>query len=70
MQSLRTALLNTRDYIREELSLRGAEDTRYFTYVTVIFLPLGSQPVYSAQVVLLKVLRQFGWLLQQSLLFF
>lgn len=70
VQSLRTALLNTRDYIREELSLRGAEDTRYFTYVTVIFLPLGSQPVYSAQVVLLKVLRQFGWLLQQSLLFF
>lgn len=41
VQSLRTALLNTRDYIREELSLRGAEDTRYFTYVTVIFLPLG-----------------------------
>lgn len=41
VQSLRTALLNTRDYIREELSLRGAEDTRYFTYVTVVFLPLG-----------------------------
>lgn len=40
-RSLRSALLNTRDYIREELHLRGAERTRYFTYVTVVFLPLG-----------------------------
>lgn len=40
-RSLRSALLNTRNYIREELNLRGAEDTRYFTYVTVVFLPLG-----------------------------
>lgn len=41
IRSLRSALVNRRDYIREELSLHGAEDTRYFTYVTVVFLPLG-----------------------------
>lgn len=41
VQSLRASLISRRDYIRDDLSLRGAENTRYFTYVTVVFLPLG-----------------------------
>lgn len=41
VQSLRSSLINRRDYIRDDLNLRGAENTRYFTYVTVVFLPLG-----------------------------
>lgn len=40
-QSLRSSLISRRDYIRDDLNLRGAENTRYFTYVTVVFLPLG-----------------------------
>lgn len=41
VQSLRSSLISRRDYIRDDLNLRGAENTRYFTYVTVVFLPLG-----------------------------
>ncbi|KAL1638691.1 hypothetical protein SLS58_008723 [Diplodia intermedia] len=41
VQSLRASLSSKRDSIRDDLSLRGSEDIRYFTYVTVVFLPLG-----------------------------
>lgn len=41
VQSLRTSLSSKRDSIRDDLSLRGSEDVRYFTFVTVVFLPLG-----------------------------
>jgi hypothetical protein len=38
---LRTSLAATQDRIRNELTLRGNENIRYFTYATVLFLPLG-----------------------------
>lgn len=41
VQSLRASLSSKRESIRDDLSLRGSEDVRYFTYVTVVFLPLG-----------------------------
>lgn len=40
MQSLKTSLESTREYIRDDLNLRGAEDVRLFTYVTATFLPI------------------------------
>lgn len=41
IQSLRTELLNTQQQFRDDLNFLGAEDIKYFTYVTVVFLPLG-----------------------------
>jgi hypothetical protein len=38
---LRTPLAATQERIRNELGLRGNENIRYFTYATVLFLPLG-----------------------------
>ncbi|KAI1858954.1 uncharacterized protein JN550_012312 [Neoarthrinium moseri] len=39
--SLRELLGARQEQISSDLSLRGAEDIRFFTYVTVVFLPLG-----------------------------
>lgn len=41
IQSLRAELLNTQQQFRDDLNFLGAEDIKYFTYVTVVFLPLG-----------------------------
>jgi hypothetical protein len=40
VKSLRISLTNTHERIRNELSLRGNENIRYFTYATIFFLPL------------------------------
>lgn len=40
VQSLKTSLESTREYIPDDLNLRGAEDIRLFTYVTATFLPI------------------------------
>ncbi len=39
--SLKESLDSAQDKIRDDLGLMGAENIRFFTYVTVIFLPLG-----------------------------
>jgi hypothetical protein len=41
IKSLRERLATNQERIRNHLSLRGAENIRFFTYVTVVFLPLG-----------------------------
>jgi hypothetical protein len=41
IKSLKETLVSNQDRIRDDLSLRGAENIRFFTYVTVVFLPLG-----------------------------
>lgn len=41
IQSLRASLVSTLDSIRNDLDFNGSENIRYFTYVTVVFLPLG-----------------------------
>ncbi|KAM3067067.1 hypothetical protein ACMFMG_011740 [Clarireedia jacksonii] len=41
IQSLRTSLTSNLESTRNELSFQSAENVRFFTYVTVIFLPLG-----------------------------
>ncbi|TDZ31303.1 hypothetical protein CTRI78_v011832 [Colletotrichum trifolii] len=38
---LKERLSDTRQEIGDDMSLRGAENIRFFTYVTVVFLPLG-----------------------------
>lgn len=38
---VKDSLISQQERIRNDLSLRGSENIRYFTYVTVIFLPLG-----------------------------
>lgn len=40
MKSLKTSLISRRDYIRDDLNFRGADNTRYLTYVAVVFLQL------------------------------
>ncbi|KAL0262343.1 hypothetical protein SLS55_003789 [Diplodia seriata] len=40
VQSLKASLQSTREYIRDDLNLRSAEDVRLFTYVTATFLPI------------------------------
>jgi hypothetical protein len=50
IKSLRTSLTATQERIRNELDLRGNENIRYFTYATVVFLPLGfASSVFSMQ---------------------
>jgi hypothetical protein len=39
--NLKDTLTTSRDNIRDDLSLQGSENIRFFTYVTVVFLPLG-----------------------------
>ncbi|EFX03559.1 hypothetical protein CMQ_487 [Grosmannia clavigera kw1407] len=41
VHSLKIWLEHMQDQTRNDLSLRGAENIRFFTYVTVVFLPLG-----------------------------
>ncbi|KAL7628822.1 hypothetical protein AAE478_000337 [Parahypoxylon ruwenzoriense] len=41
IKSLKETLEKRYDQTREDLSLRKSEDIRFFTYVTVVFLPLG-----------------------------
>ncbi|KAH7309738.1 hypothetical protein B0I35DRAFT_85741 [Stachybotrys elegans] len=41
IRTLKELLTSRQDQIRNDLSLRGAENIRFFTYVTVVFLPLG-----------------------------
>lgn len=41
IRSLKETVDATQDKKREDLSLRGSENIRIFTYVTVVFLPLG-----------------------------
>lgn len=41
VKSLKETLVRSQEQIRADLSLRGSEDIRFFTYVTVVFLPLG-----------------------------
>ncbi len=41
VKSPKETLARSQEQIRADLSLRGAEDIRFFTYVTVVFLPLG-----------------------------
>lgn len=41
IRSLKESLASSQDKIRDDLGLRGAENIRFFTYVTVVFLPLG-----------------------------
>ncbi|RYO97066.1 hypothetical protein DL765_011364 [Monosporascus sp. GIB2] len=41
IKSLKETLMRSQEQIRADLSLRGSEDIRFFTYVTVVFLPLG-----------------------------
>ncbi|KAK2773198.1 hypothetical protein CKAH01_13616 [Colletotrichum kahawae] len=41
IQSLKETLRRGQQQIRDDLNLRGSENIRFFTYVTVVFLPLG-----------------------------
>ncbi|KAK1963129.1 hypothetical protein LY78DRAFT_642002 [Colletotrichum sublineola] len=41
IRSLKDTLISSQQQIRDDLGLRGAENIRFFTYVTVVFLPLG-----------------------------
>ncbi|KAF7902725.1 hypothetical protein EAF00_002628 [Botryotinia globosa] len=41
IKTLRETIENSQDQIRNDLSLQGSENIRFFTYVTVVFLPLG-----------------------------
>lgn len=41
IRTLKEFLMSRQDQIRNDLSLRGAENIRLFTYVTVVFLPVG-----------------------------
>ncbi|EXJ89887.1 hypothetical protein A1O3_02954 [Capronia epimyces CBS 606.96] len=41
VSSLKDTLASSQDKTRNDLSLLGAENIRFFTYVTVVFLPLG-----------------------------
>ncbi|KAI0384178.1 hypothetical protein F5Y04DRAFT_269619 [Hypomontagnella monticulosa] len=41
VKSLEETLIRRMEQIREDIALRGSEDIRFFTYVTVVFLPLG-----------------------------
>ncbi|TGO11818.1 hypothetical protein BTUL_0101g00400 [Botrytis tulipae] len=41
IKALRETIENSQDQIRNDLSLQGSENIRFFTYVTVVFLPLG-----------------------------
>ncbi|RYO91987.1 hypothetical protein DL766_006126 [Monosporascus sp. MC13-8B] len=41
IKSLKETLMRSQEQIRADLSLPGSEDIRFFTYVTVVFLPLG-----------------------------
>ncbi|KAF7953553.1 uncharacterized protein EAE97_000952 [Botrytis byssoidea] len=41
IKTLRETIENSQDQIRNDLSLQGSEKIRFFTYVTVVFLPLG-----------------------------
>lgn len=41
IKTLKETLISSQEHIRDDLGLRGAEDIRFFTYVTVVFLPLG-----------------------------
>jgi len=41
VRSLRESLARRLESTRNDLSFQGAENVRYFTYVTVVFLPLG-----------------------------
>jgi hypothetical protein len=50
VRNLRNSLAVTQERIRNELGLRGNENIRYFTYATVVFLPLGfSASLFSMQ---------------------
>ncbi|KAK7209349.1 hypothetical protein V2G26_016527 [Clonostachys chloroleuca] len=40
MRALKVVIIQSQEHVRGDLSLRGAENIRLFTYVTVIFLPL------------------------------
>lgn len=39
--SFRESLITRQDQTRSEIAVRGSENIRFFTYVTVVFLPLG-----------------------------
>lgn len=41
VRSLKENLIRRQEQTRQDLSLRGSEDIRHITYVTVVFLPLG-----------------------------
>ncbi|XXH05579.1 Adenylate kinase 2 [Hypoxylon texense] len=41
VKSLKENLVRRQEQTRQDVSLRGSEDIRFFTYVTVVFLPLG-----------------------------
>ncbi|RYO73671.1 hypothetical protein DL764_010449 [Monosporascus ibericus] len=41
VKSLKETLMGSREQICADLSLRGSEDIRFFTYAIVVFLPLG-----------------------------
>ncbi|KAF3009408.1 hypothetical protein E8E14_009896 [Neopestalotiopsis sp. 37M] len=41
INSFRDSLITRQDQIRNDIALRGSENIRFFTYVTVVFLPLG-----------------------------
>jgi hypothetical protein len=41
IKSFRQWLMRTQEQIREEISFRNSENIKFFTYVTVVFLPLG-----------------------------
>ncbi|TGO56750.1 hypothetical protein BOTNAR_0216g00050 [Botryotinia narcissicola] len=41
IKTLRETIENSQDQIRNDLSLQGSENIRFFTYVTVVFPPLG-----------------------------
>ncbi|CAG9996063.1 unnamed protein product [Clonostachys byssicola] len=40
IRALKVVIIQSQEHVRGDLSLRGAENIRFFTYVTVIFLPL------------------------------
>ncbi|PVH69762.1 hypothetical protein DL98DRAFT_598382 [Cadophora sp. DSE1049] len=47
-----TALTSSRDNIRDDLSLQSSENVRFFTYVTVVFLPIGfATSIFSSGVI-------------------
>jgi hypothetical protein len=41
INSFRESLITRQDQTRNEIDVRGSENIRFFTYVTVVFLPLG-----------------------------
>lgn len=41
VKSLKETIIRSQEQVRQDIALRGSEDIRFFTYVTVVFLPLG-----------------------------